>query len=114
MDAVELDRPPPAPDDAGGRAVHARQRLDQRRLAGAVLAEEDMDLAGPQIEIDGIECHHAGEMLAQPLDREQRRRPGRLPRGRAVLMHHCRHRAALPVQLTLKTGFQSSGASEEA
>jgi hypothetical protein len=42
--AVELGRAAEV-----GRVV-AAQRLDQRRLAGAVLAHERMDLAGPDVE----------------------------------------------------------------
>ena len=84
-----IDRAAAQPDLAAVGAVHARQDLDQRRLAGAVLAQQSVDLAGPHLEVDGIERERAGEALGQPPDLEQRwlrlghgprqRRPGRDP-----------------------------------
>ena len=38
------------PDDAGVRPVDARQDLDERALAGAVLADDRVHLAGPEVE----------------------------------------------------------------
>ena len=60
------------PDFAGVRRIDAGQDLDQRRLAGAVLAEQRMDLAAAQIEIDRVERERSGEMLGQAGDLEQR------------------------------------------
>ena len=54
--------------------VDAGENLDQRRLAGAVLAEQRMDLAATDVEIDRVERQRAGEALGQAGDREQRRR----------------------------------------
>jgi hypothetical protein len=48
---------------AGIRLVHARHDFDQRRLAGTVLAEERMHLAGAHVEADAGERPHAGEGL---------------------------------------------------
>ena len=45
-------------------ALRAGQDLEQRRLAGAVLAEQRVDLAGPHFEIDIVERQHAGKALA--------------------------------------------------
>ena len=42
-------------DLAGVGLVDARQDFDQRRFAGAVLAEQRMDLAATDVEIDVIE-----------------------------------------------------------
>jgi hypothetical protein len=38
-------------DPAGVRPHHARERLDERRLAGAVVAEQGVDLARAQLEV---------------------------------------------------------------
>jgi hypothetical protein len=47
---------------------HAREDLDQRRLAGAVLTQQRVDLAAPQGEVDVRERLLAAERLAQPAD----------------------------------------------
>ena len=49
--------------------VDAGDDLDQRRLAGAVLAHQRVDLAGPEVERDVVERLDAGEGLARVLDR---------------------------------------------
>ena len=54
--AVERDR-------ARVGFVDAGQDLDQRRLAGAVLAEQRVDLAAPHVEIDVVERQRRGEAL---------------------------------------------------
>ena len=56
---------------AGIGAVDAGEHLDQRRLAGAVLAEQRMHLAGAHVEIDRIERQRAGEALGEAGDLEQ-------------------------------------------
>ena len=43
------------------------QHLDHRRLAGAVLAEQRMDLAGADLERDAVERHGRAEALAHSL-----------------------------------------------
>ena len=48
--------------------------LHQRGLARAVLAEQDVDLARRDLEVDAVERHHAGEGLADPAHAQ--RRPG--------------------------------------
>ncbi|MGY4425592.1 hypothetical protein ACVWY2_008041 [Bradyrhizobium sp. JR6.1] len=40
--------------------------VDQGRLAGAVLAEQDVKFAGTHIEVDAVECTDAGESLRYP------------------------------------------------
>src|SRR5262249_52799623 len=45
------------------RGMDARQELDQRGLARAVLAAERVDLPGPQVEGDALERGHAAETL---------------------------------------------------
>ena len=76
-----IDRAAAQPDQAGIGPVHARQHLDQGRLAGAVLAEKGVDLARPDVEVDRIECERTGEAFGQPSDLEQRRlRVGHAPR----------------------------------
>jgi len=46
--------------------VHAAEDLDQRRLAGTVLADERVHLAGVQLQRDVVESADAGEGLARP------------------------------------------------
>ena len=51
-------------DDLAGVGVeHAVDHLDQRRLAGAVLAEQRVDLAGPHPEAHVVVRQHPGERL---------------------------------------------------
>ena len=57
---------------ARSRLVHARKRLDQRRLAGAVVAEKAMHLACAHRERDAVERHHGAEMLHEIADLDQR------------------------------------------
>ena len=52
MHRVELYRLPAHQDLPGRGLLGAGQQRDQRGFAGAVLAEQDMDLAGAQLEID--------------------------------------------------------------
>ena len=52
--AVDLERP-------GVRPVGAGDDLDERRFAGAVLADEGVDLAGGQVERDALKRLHAAE-----------------------------------------------------
>ena len=55
--------------------VGAAEDLHQRRLAGAVLAEQHVHVAGVQRQIDFVERQHAGERLADAAHLEHRRRP---------------------------------------
>ncbi len=66
MHRFELDRRAAEADFAAARRLDAGEDRDQRRLAGAVLAEEDMHLAGAEIEIDAVEGEDAGILLADP------------------------------------------------
>ncbi len=43
--------------------VHAGQRLDERRLAGAVLSHQSVDLTGQDREIDPVQGQDAGKAL---------------------------------------------------
>src|SRR5215217_765160 len=52
------------------QAVHAADALDQRGLAGPVVAEEREDLAGVDVEVDAVERDHRAEALAGPGDGE--------------------------------------------
>ena len=38
--------------------VHAREALDERRLAGAVVADEPQDLAREELQVDALEGVH--------------------------------------------------------
>ena len=72
---LKLDLAAVDPDRARVRPVDAGDDLDQRRLAGAVLAQKRMHLAGMDVEADIVQRPHAGKRLAQAFDR-QHRRPG--------------------------------------
>ena len=60
-------------DFAGVGALRARQDLQQGRFAGAVFAEQRMDLARPHLERDLVERDDAGEALGDPSHAEERR-----------------------------------------
>ena len=51
--------------------IGAGEDIDQRRLAGAVLAEQRLDLAGTQIEVDRIEREHAWKALGDALQAQE-------------------------------------------
>ena len=62
----------PVKDDlAGIGRVDPRQDLDQRRLARAILAEQRMDLARPDVEIHMVESQRAGKALGQARRRRE-------------------------------------------
>ena len=56
------------------RRVHAGEDLDQRRLAGAVVAEDAEHLAGVDVRGDVLEGDHVPEVLADVIDLQQVRR----------------------------------------
>ena len=60
-------------DLAGVLAVGAAEDLHQRRLAGAVLAEQHVHFAGVQRQIDAVERDDAGKGLADAAHLEHRR-----------------------------------------
>ena len=71
----ELERPPRRrdgrldpldADPAGVGAEQAGQNADQRRLAGAVLAEQAVHLAGAEGQVDVVVREHSGERLRDP------------------------------------------------
>ena len=59
-------------DLAGGRGDQAGDALDERRLAGAVLADQAVDLPGGDREVDAVEGADAGVVLDQAPHRQQR------------------------------------------
>ncbi|MEY9883986.1 hypothetical protein ABIA43_005520 [Bradyrhizobium sp. USDA 328] len=61
------------PDNAGISRKNAGDDLDQRGLAGAVLAEQRMDLAGAQREVDLLQGTHGAKALADPAHLKERR-----------------------------------------
>ena len=56
---------------AGIGQVHARKHLDEGRLAGAVLAEQRVDFAGVDVEVEAIERQGSGEAFGDAAHREQ-------------------------------------------
>ena len=67
-DLLAVDQHPPAVGP-----VHAGEDLDERRLAGAVLADERVRLAAAQLDPAVLERAHRAEALARVVDHEQRR-----------------------------------------
>ena len=65
--AVELDRP-------AVERVDALEDLHERRLPGAVAAEQGVHLARPQLEVDVVEDRDARERLADAGHAQERRR----------------------------------------
>ena len=59
-------------DGPGIGRLRAGQDLQKRRLAGAILAEEGVDLGGAHFEVDGLERAHAGKGLGNPLHAQKR------------------------------------------
>ena len=59
-------------DRAGGGRHHAAEHLHQRRLAGAVLADQPHDLAGVDGEADTLEGADPGIGLLDGAEFEQR------------------------------------------
>ena len=59
-------------EGAAIRAMRAAQHLHQRRLAGAVLPEQHVDLARPDRERHVAQCLHAGEAFADPAQFQKR------------------------------------------
>ena len=56
---------------ASGRSFAERNR-GERRLSGAVLADERVNLAGIQIEVDVVDRDDAGKRFADAAQRERR------------------------------------------
>ena len=58
-------------DLAGVGGMHAREHLHQRRLAGPVLADDRVDLAGAAVDVDAVQDLDAEEALADAAHLEQ-------------------------------------------
>ena len=71
-----------------GQRDDAGHHLGQRRLAGAVLADQRVDLAAPQREIDAVDRRHAGVDFGRLAQLEDGRGDG------AQVAHDCRLRSA--------------------
>ena len=94
-DAGQLDRLAVDEDQAAGRLLDAGEDLHQRRLAGAVLAHQDVDLARQHIEGDVVEGRGPREDLGHVLRAQRhpcRRHGGLVGRDRGI--GHDRHCAA--------------------
>ena len=59
----------PQLDAARVWSMDTGEDLDERRLAGAVLADERVDLTDADVEVDVIECEGARKLLRQAADR---------------------------------------------
>jgi hypothetical protein len=70
---VELDRLAEERDLTLVRPVEAGQDVRQRGLAGAVLAQQRVDLAGRRLEVDLLVRDDGGEPLGDAPQRDRRR-----------------------------------------
>ena len=70
--AAESDRPAFDLDRTSVEAVDAAEDLDERRLAGAVLPKQRMNLARPHLEADAAQRPNAAEGLRHALDADKR------------------------------------------
>ena len=82
---VDLRRLPVQKDRPAVGLVDAGQDLDQRALAGTVLADQGVDLAGQESERDVVEGLCRREALRDPAQLRARRDRHRLGRGRRLL-----------------------------
>jgi hypothetical protein len=55
------------PNRAAIGTPDAAQNADQRGFAGAILADDGMDLAGADVEVDAVEGDRRAEMFAHAL-----------------------------------------------
>src|SRR6185436_18641495 len=69
---AEMDQLAVEPDLAFVRLQRARQRLDQRRLAGAVVADDREDLAGVELEVGAVQRDDLAVALHQTARLEDR------------------------------------------
>jgi hypothetical protein len=100
-------------DLARCRGIDAGQDGNEGRLAGAVLAEENMHFAGHQREVDPIQGSHAGKFLGYPGHLDERWHVGighvRLPARDGPGKDIPGPDLGPAGQLTLKTGLKPSG-----
>ena len=89
------------------RLVEAVENAHERALAGAVLAEERVHLAGPHIEVDVVVGDHPGEPLRDAAHFQQRhrvaRRTGRVLRGGRLDRHTPLGTTILPLTIPSTT-----------
>ena len=85
--AADRDRPAGQKDLAAIRLMHAGYDLDERRFAGAVLAEQGVNLAGMKRERDVIERLRGVKALGDAANLQDRRDRRRAVRGFLRLGH---------------------------
>src|SRR3989441_3150246 len=96
VDGAELDGRPAQEDVAGVGAERASDDVDERGLARTILAKQDVDLSGSQIEVDAVERLYTGEPLAHPAQAEEGRGPA-AGRPEPASLHGRRRTAPGPI-----------------
>ena len=77
---AQLRRRAPDRDRARVGMHEPGEHVHQRGLAGAVLAEERVDLPGAKVEVDVVVGQYARELLHDPAELDERRRRAHAPR----------------------------------
>ena len=80
----ERDRAAFPQDLARGPLVHAGQRLDECRLAGPVLADDGVDLARQEVEVDALQRMGGAKAFVEFLQGQDGRGRCRTRRGRSL------------------------------
>ncbi len=99
-------------DLAGIRLLHAREHADQGGFAGAVLAEQDMNFAGKEIERDVVVGDDAGEALGNAAQGDGRYGVGRCPFTHRRLDGRAWGRAASRPRASRPTAYWAAASTE--
>ena len=109
LGAVDLALLPVDPDGPAIGPVVAVEDVHQRRLAGAVLADDAVDRAGGDLQIDGLVGVDRAEALVDAAELDRRRRGSTArARGRRLVRRRLGHRARLGPAPSGPTGSSSS------
>jgi hypothetical protein len=97
MDGRQVDSLAAELDPSGVGTQRSGNDRDERRLARTILAEKNVHLARPKLEIDIVQRQDTGKPLGDPFEPEERRVPAR--QGPAIL-NAAAHRVSRSVDLS--------------
>src|SRR5262249_37695069 len=104
--ALEVHEPAVDVELAGIGHERAGEALDERRLAGAVVADDRQDLARVKVEVDAVEPDDAAERLHHAASGQHRFLGGR--HARTFLIHWSTATARITSRPTASTRYWSS------